>query len=154
MKVFDLGCAQGHVFEGWFASEDDYAQQRQRALLTCPMCGDGQVEKKLSAPRLNLRSAAHEPHAAPGSAPEPAQAPDATEQQMHAAYLHVMREWMAKTEDVGQRFASEARAMHLGDVPERAIRGQASAQEAQELAEEGIQVLRIGIPESIKQTLQ
>jgi len=54
MKVLDLQCAQHHVFEGWFGSEDDYQSQLARGLLTCPMCGDASVTKKLSAPRLNL----------------------------------------------------------------------------------------------------
>jgi hypothetical protein len=54
MKVLDLQCAQHHVFEGWFGSEDDYQSQLTRGLLTCPMCGDASVSKKLSAPRLNL----------------------------------------------------------------------------------------------------
>jgi hypothetical protein len=54
MKVLDLQCAQHHVFEGWFGSEDDYQNQLARGLLNCPMCGDASVTKKLSAPRLNL----------------------------------------------------------------------------------------------------
>ena len=57
MKVLDLQCAQHHVFEGWFGSEDDYQSQLTRGLLTCPMCGDASVSKKLSAPRLNLNTA-------------------------------------------------------------------------------------------------
>lgn len=56
MKVLDLQCAQHHVFEGWFSSEDDYQSQLTRGLLTCPMCGDASVSKKLSAPRLNLNT--------------------------------------------------------------------------------------------------
>jgi hypothetical protein len=54
MKVLDLQCAQHHVFEGWFGSEDDYQSQLARGLLNCPMCGDASVTKTLSAPRLNL----------------------------------------------------------------------------------------------------
>jgi hypothetical protein len=57
MKVLDLQCAQHHVFEGWFGSEDDFQSQLTRGLVTCPMCGDAQVTKKLSAPRLNLNTA-------------------------------------------------------------------------------------------------
>jgi hypothetical protein len=56
MKVLDLQCDQHHVFEGWFGSEDDYQSQLARGLLTCPMCGDARVTKKLSAPRLNLNT--------------------------------------------------------------------------------------------------
>ena len=54
MKVLDLQCPLGHVFEGWFASEDDFQGQRERGLVQCPMCGDEHIEKRLSAPRLNL----------------------------------------------------------------------------------------------------
>ena len=56
MKVLDLQCAQHHVFEGWFGSEDDFQSQLTRGLVTCPMCGDVSVTKKLSAPRLNLNT--------------------------------------------------------------------------------------------------
>ena len=64
MKVLDLECAQHHVFEGWFGSEDDYQSQSARGLLTCPMCGDASVTKKLSAPRLNLNTTRGEREAA------------------------------------------------------------------------------------------
>ncbi len=57
MKVLDLQCSQHHVFEGWFGSEDDFQSQLTRGLVTCPLCGDAQVSKKLSAPRLNLNTA-------------------------------------------------------------------------------------------------
>jgi len=57
MKVLDLQCGQHHVFEGWFGSEDDYQNQLARGLVTCPLCGDAGVTKKLSAPRLNLNTA-------------------------------------------------------------------------------------------------
>ena len=64
MKVLDLQCAQHHVFEGWFGSEDDYQSQLTRGLLNCPMCGDASVTKKLSAPRLNLNTTRGEREAA------------------------------------------------------------------------------------------
>ena len=67
MKVLDLQCAQHHVFEGWFGSEDDYQSQLTRGLLTCPMCGDASVSKKLSAPRLNLSTARGDRAAAGGA---------------------------------------------------------------------------------------
>ena len=67
MKVLDLQCAQHHVFEGWFGSEDDYQSQLTRGLLTCPMCGDASVSKKLSAPRLNLNTVRGDRAAAGGA---------------------------------------------------------------------------------------
>ena len=61
MKVLDLRCAYHHSFEGWFASEADYNDQKSRGLLTCPLCGDAAIEKLLSAPRLNLKAGREAP---------------------------------------------------------------------------------------------
>ena len=63
MKVLDLQCQHGHVFEGWFGSEDDFQSQKQRGLVQCPLCADIHIDKRLSAPRLNL--GAREPAATP-----------------------------------------------------------------------------------------
>lgn len=153
MKVLDLQCAQGHPFEGWFASEDDFVSQKDRALVRCPLCGDAQVVKKLSAPRLNLsRNRAPQEQEAPaaGQAVALAQAPD----DQLAAWLEMSRKLVANTDDVGDRFANEARKIHYGDAPERAIRGQATVHETRELLEEGIKVLPLLLPESAKNTLQ
>ncbi|MBE0589641.1 MAG: DUF1178 family protein, partial [Hydrogenophaga sp.] len=56
MKVLNLQCAHQHEFEGWFGSEDDFTSQLARGLVSCPLCGDTQIQKMLSAPRLNLRA--------------------------------------------------------------------------------------------------
>ena len=153
MKVLDLQCGQGHSFEGWFASEDDFLAQKDRALVHCPACGDAQVVKKLSAPRLNLshhRALAQEVSDT-GSAVSLAMP---QEQNQLAAWLELSRKLVANTTDVGDRFADEARKIHYGDAPERAIRGQASAHEARALMEEGIAVLPLMLPEAAKNTLQ
>ena len=134
MKVLDLQCSHGHVFEGWFASHDDYESQRERGLLTCPVCEDAQVNKMLSAPRLNL-----------------AQTPP---QQMQAAMLKMVRHVMANTEDVGNRFAEEARKIHHGEAEERSIRGQASREETEALLDEGIDILPLPVPAGLKEPLQ
>jgi len=168
MKVLDLQCRQAHVFEGWFGSEDDFQDQRQRGLVQCPLCGDDHIEKRLSAPRLNL--GAREPVAATGSsgtpaspspvlsgAPLPSQLPfDASvlPPALQAAWMQLARKIVASTEDVGGRFAEEARRMHHGEVEERAIRGQATAEEAVELLEEGIAVMPLPLPAAAKETLQ
>lgn len=161
MKVLDLQCRQGHVFEGWFASEDDFQNQKQRGLVQCPLCADDQIEKRLSAPRLNL--GAREP-AAPSAAVAPTAAlggnnlqvglPPALPPALQAAWLDLARKIVASTEDVGARFAQEARRMHHGEVQERAIRGQATADEALELMEEGIAVVPLPLPVAAKETLQ
>lgn len=156
MKVLDLGCQHGHVFEGWFASEDDFQSQKARALVLCPMCGDSHIDKRLSAPRLNLGAAAPGPApASSSSAPAAPAAPAAASRQaMQAAWLRMSREVIARTEDVGERFADEARRMHHGEIEERAIRGKASVADAVALLEEGIGVLPLPISDSSKETLQ
>lgn len=146
MKVLDLSCTHGHVFEGWFASEDDYLGQRASGLLQCPVCGDTTVDKRLSAPRLNLGETSapalrDTEFAAPSEAsPHAAQGGHAV-QALQAQWLRALREVMARTEDVGERFADEARRMHYGEAEERNIRGRASREETVELLEEGISVV-------------
>lgn len=153
MKVLDLKCTHQHVFEGWFASEDDFQSQLERGLLTCPVCGDASIAKQLSAPRLNLGAVAPVPAAsasAPGQAVEAAMAPA----QMQALWLKAMREVVARTEDVGEQFADVARQIHHGQAPERGIRGRTSAQEAAALLEEGIAVMPLMLPDALKEPLQ
>lgn len=145
MKVLDLHCSQHHGFEGWFASEDDFQSQLARGLVECPLCGDTAVSKKLSAPRLNLGASA------PQSRQEVMNMPDAS---LQAAWLKVVRHVMANTDDVGERFAEEARRIHYGETEERGIRGQASKEETQALLEEGIGVLPLPIPKALKGPLQ
>jgi hypothetical protein len=164
MKVLDLQCRHGHVFEGWFGSEDDFQSQRGRGLVLCPMCADGHIEKRLSAPRLNLGASA--PAAAPdaGSGVSPALQQGGRESgavaagmlspALQAAWLDLARKIVANTEDVGSRFAQEARRMHHGEVHERAIRGQATPDEAAQLLDEGIAVLPLPLPPAAKETLQ
>jgi len=158
MKVLDLGCQHGHVFEGWFASEDDFQSQKARALVQCPLCGDSHIDKRLSAPRLNLGAAAPSARSAPAPSsstpPAAAAAPAASRQAMQAAWLRMSRELIAKTEDVGARFADEARRMHHGEIEQRAIRGQASVEDAVALIEEGIGVLPLVLSNGAKETLQ
>lgn len=145
MKVLDLRCSAQHQFEGWFASEEDFQGQLARGLVECPMCGDTAVAKKLSAPRLNL-GAAH-----PKPKQEVMTAPDA---KLQAAWLKMVRHVMANTEDVGERFAEEARRIHYGESEERGIRGQATPQQTEALLEEGIGVVPLPIPKALKEPLQ
>lgn len=157
MKVLDLHCPAGHVFEGWFASEDDFQSQRQRQLVQCPMCGASEITKRLSAPRLNLGAQppkASEAQSAKPAAAVPAVPPEISVQarehlqSMQAAWMQWSRKVAENTEDVGKTFAEEARRIHYGEAEERAIRGQTSPREAMELLEEGIAVLPLALPES------
>lgn len=156
MKVLDLQCAHQHVFEGWFGSEDDFHQQLERGLVSCPLCGDQRVEKKLSAPRLNLRAGREPADAA--QRPEGLTLSNHPAQiqlvELQARMLKAMREIMANTEDVGERFAEQARAMHHGEIERRNIRGQTSAAEALELLEEGVEVMPLPLLPAVKDTLQ
>ena len=172
MKVLNLQCAHQHSFEGWFASEDDFQSQLLRDLIECPLCESKSIEKMPSAPRLNL--GAYKTPAAT-SASEASQSGAAADERMgkddvvtsravavsesasdvatrQADFLKAMRHLVASTEDVGRRFAAEARGMHYGDIETRSIRGQASAREAIELMEEGIDVMPL--PAALKETLQ
>jgi hypothetical protein len=146
MKVLDLQCSQQHGFEGWFGSEEEFQDQLAGGLVECPLCGDSDVTKMLSAPRLNLGGGRE-----PVARQQVATAPDATVQ---AAWMKMVRHVMANTEDVGERFPEEARRMHYGETEERGIRGQASAEETRALAEEGIGVLPLPIPKALKEPLQ
>lgn len=165
MKVFNLKCAQGHGFEGWFKSHIAFEEQQSGGLLSCPFCDSRVIEKTLSAPRLNLSGAqqaeataappAQAPVVGPDAQPAP-QPPVAAHPQAAAlaAALNVVRQMLANSEDVGERFAQEARSMHADEIPLRAIHGTTSAQTAQELAEEGIPVVAIPFASLLKTPLQ
>ena len=180
MKVLDLQCGQQHLFEGWFGSEDDFQSQLARGLVECPLCADKAVVKMPSAPRLNFgghsspapsgtATAASDAGMSTGSA---STAPTASTEstgltatadhagqsapspEQQAAFLKAVRHVLANTEDVGNRFATQARAMHYGDAEPRSIRGQATQREAVELIEEGIDVMALPMPAALKETLQ
>jgi hypothetical protein len=149
MKVLDLQCGLGHSFEGWFASEADFVAQCNRSMVQCPLCGHSDVVKKLSAPRLMLRARAEPPAGPPmvAAVPQP-------DHESGGAWLQLARSILSNTEDVGERFADLARKMHYGETEARAIRGKTTWSEAHSLAEEGIDVIPLPIPESLKNPLQ
>ena len=172
MKVLNLQCGQRHSFEGWFGSEDDFQSQFARGLVECPMCSDKTIVKMPSAPRLNLGG-----HTEPIKQTKQALEADTPDQsnsqpgtglaltaetfepgspspQQQAAFLKAVRHVLANTQDVGDKFANQARAMHYGDAEPRSIRGQTTQQEALELVEEGIDVMALPIPAALNTTLQ
>lgn len=164
MKVLDLQCAHQHVFEGWFGSEDEFQEQLRRGLVVCPFCGDAQVSKRLSAPRLNLGAAEHRTstsgvaHAPADEKPQDAggqpAAPMNPQHALELLWLKAVEHVVRNTEDVGTRFAEEARKIHYGEAPERGIRGQASPEEASALADEGIEVAVLPLPDVLKGEVQ
>ena len=159
MKVLNLQCSRQHSFEGWFGSEDDFQSQLTRGLIDCPLCADKKIQKLPSAPRLNLGA-----HQAPGPAspstallaPEGTSGPskDAASLPAQVAFLQAVRHVVSNTEDVGPRFADEARRMHYGEAEARGIRGRASVRDAVELLEEGIEVMPLPMLPILKETLQ
>lgn len=156
MKVLNLQCAHQHGFEGWFASEDDFTGQLARGLVSCPLCGDAQIQKMLSAPRLNLRAGREDkgvavPSDAAGSVELGRSVPGSP---LQTQLLKAMRQVLAQTEDVGERFADQARAMHHGEIDQRNIRGRTTPEVAMELIEEGINVLPLPALPALKETLQ
>lgn len=159
MKVLDLECALGHAFEGWFASEDDFQGQQGRGLVSCPICSDSSVRRMPSAPRLNLGQARPSEPTAPASeqAMPKAEAKAVASlpaREMQAAWLQMVRRVLTQTEDVGARFAEEARRIHYGEAKERGIRGQATPDQTEALLDEGIAVMPLPIPDGLKDTLQ
>jgi hypothetical protein len=145
MKVFDLVCPDGHRFEGWFASAEQFAAQCDAASVRCPLCDSSEVHRAPSAPRLNFGS---EPAA--GASSEAV--PDA--RVAAAAMLMRLRRAIAETDDVGARFAEEARRIHYAETAPRAIRGTTTERERRSLADEGIETLSIALPRALTETLQ
>jgi hypothetical protein len=144
VKVFDLVCDHDHRFEGWFGSEADYSHQLDVGLLSCPMCTSHTIRRLPSATRLNLGAAA-----TAGSEPTTASAkpvPSPEGQGVEALWQQAVQHVLKHTEDVGARFAEEARRMHYGETDPRNIRGQATREEAEALQDEGIEVLAVPLP--------
>jgi len=156
MKVYDLQCALGHSFEGWFGSEQDFVSQCARSQVQCPLCGDPTIAKMPSAPRLNLTAKCTEAAQTvePKAVALPSQQPAKQDQTLATVWMALARQIVANTTDVGDQFAQEARKMHYGETDDRSIRGRATAQETQELLEEGISVMPLVLPESLKNSLQ
>jgi hypothetical protein len=137
MIVFDLACSRQHRFEGWFASGEDFARQKEAGLVRCPVCDDAGVARMPSA-RVSVPKGPA-PAAAPGETAREALAGEATAVAgLPAEIIRQLREIVRSTENVGRRFPEEARKIHYEESPARAIRGQASPEEAEALREEGI----------------
>ncbi len=153
MIVFDLSCSEGHRFEGWFASSQDFASQKERGLLCCPQCGSPDVAKAPMAPSVPRKgnqqqagsnvSHQHGPQAARAvtNAPMPAEVQEAL-----AKLAEAQSKALAKSKWVGQDFAENARAMHYGERDAEAIHGETSLEEAERLIDEGISVAPLPFP--------
>jgi len=148
MIVFDLLCGEGHRFEGWFGSAGDFATQSDRGLLSCPSCGSPRVSRVPSATRANLGAAE------PRQPPQPAKTPEMEGKDPFAIaqmlYSRMLDELLTKSEDVGREFPAEARKIFYKESAARAIRGQATSEEHQDLVDEGIPVARLPVPPTDK----
>lgn len=130
MIVFDLRCAEGcAVFEGWFDSGDDYTQQARRGLVQCPYCGSAEIEKAPMAPRLS-----HSGGSTTGA------------RDVLAEVASIQAKMLSNSEWVGADLPDTARAMHLGEMEKRPVHGQASADEAKSLIDEGVPILPLPLP--------
>ncbi|MCT8002414.1 DUF1178 family protein [Sphingomonas sanguinis] len=135
MIVFDLRCAQGHVFEAWFASSAAYADQREGGQVECPLCGDRNIEKAVMAPQIAAKGNSRPDTASP-------QAIRAALEQLAGQQARMLE----KSTWVGTAFADQARAMHEGEAPVAQIHGQASLAEAKALVEDGVPVAPLPFP--------
>jgi len=131
--AYNLVCAKGHEFEGWFQNSGAYEEQEAGGALVCAVCGDSHIRKAIMAPSIR-KSAAGDP--APAGANHPPADPQKVRQFM-AGYRKFIQE---NADYVGQRFPEEARKIHYGETEERHIYGESSLAEARELVEEGIEI--------------
>ncbi|MDX1811248.1 MAG: DUF1178 family protein [Gammaproteobacteria bacterium] len=133
MIIYDLACEHDHRFEGWFKSEQDYKDQSASNMLTCPVCESSLIRKLPTASYISSRR----------EISNKSTQPIAQSLQEQKLINELSNYIISNTEDEGSRFAEEARKIHYGEVEERGIRGQASANEVKELSEEGIDLLAL-----------
>ena len=128
MIKYALACAGGHEFEGWFSASADYDDQRERGLLSCPVCESGEVRKQIMAPALS------------GTSKKDAISVPAKQAMMAEMMTRVREHVMTNFDNVGDKFAAEARSIHEGKSEERGIYGQASPAEVKALVADGVPV--------------
>ena len=147
MIHYQLRCAEAHEFDGWFNDSTSFEKQAKRGLVECPECGSTKVERALMAPAVSKRELLPVPVAAPAPPVPTAPAPEKTAVQVPAKMLAVLQRMRAEIEKhcayVGPDFADQARAMHRGEAEPKGIYGETTDEQAESLAEEGIEVAKI-----------
>lgn len=142
MIRYSLRCDRGHVFESWFADAAAYDAQRKRKLVGCPSCDSVKIEKAIMAPQIARKGRAKD-KPAEAAVPEvaaPASLMMAKERELRAK-LRELRDHVTKNADnVGDKFPTEARKMHYGEIEHRPIYGEASPHEAKAMIDEGLEV--------------
>ena len=145
MVIYNLLCKKKHIFEGWFPSFEDFQKQADKKLISCPTCGTTKVEKVPHACAVHVKKDQPPPAPAKTAVPAPAPQPNAAEfKEMLLRVHHYVKE---NFEDVGPRFAEEAKQIHKGEAAERPIHGTATLSEVKELAEEGVPCMPLPKPE-------
>jgi hypothetical protein len=148
MIRYALRCERDHTFESWFQSSSVYESQVKRKLVSCPVCNSVNVEKAIMAPQIVSKREREKPNPAPAPAPAPAETPAtgptpllmAQERELRAKLKELRDHIVSNADNVGERFPTEARKMHYGDIEHRPIYGEASPEEARALIDEGVEV--------------
>jgi hypothetical protein len=146
MIRYNLRCERGHGFESWFQNSAAYEAQEKRKLVNCPVCGSAKVERAIMSPQIVSKKGRAGAEPAPAAVTAEVTAPTSTpllmaQERELRAKLKELRDHIVKNADnVGERFANEARKMHYGDIEHRPIYGEASPDEARALVEEGVEV--------------
>jgi len=133
MIKYDLICRHDHAFEAWFSSSSDYDDQRKKRLVQCPYCGSAKIEKAIMAPNVSTSRKKE----------KIASKQKAAMAMMNKAASKIRKEIEEKCDYVADNFADEARAIHYGEKPERAIYGEATPSEAADLKEEGVGIAHL-----------
>lgn len=149
MIRYALRCERGHDFDSWFQSSAAYDSQHKRGLVACPMCESTKVDKAIMAPRIARKGkskSAPQPVATSGDDASSTSLVMAPQERELVAKLRELRDHVLKNaDDVGNKFPDEARKMHYGDIEHRAIYGEATAEEARALIDEGVEVASLPI---------
>lgn len=139
MIRYTLKCKDDHGFESWFASADAFDKLKGAGMVACPVCGTSEVEKALMAPRVTTAKTKAAPPAPTPKQPQPG--PLSKPMSEVEAEFAKMRKHVEENSDyVGLSFANEARKMHDGEIPHRAIYGEAKTEDAKKLLDDGVPV--------------
>jgi hypothetical protein len=144
MVVYNLVCKKEHRFEGWFPSYEEFQRQAEKKLISCPTCGSTRVEKLPHACAVHVKK---EPPVRTAKKAEQASPSPPTPAEFKEMLLRVHHYVKENFEDVGARFAEEARQIQRGKAEERPIHGTATLKETSELAEEGVPFIALPKPE-------
>ncbi|TAJ24441.1 MAG: DUF1178 family protein [Reyranella sp.] len=153
MILYRLRCTKGHEFDSWFKDSKTYERQEKKSLIGCAVCGSSKVARAVMAPRIGKKGKEQAPPAAVEAPAAAAPSPDQQQQmatlakhmpkELREALLKVRAEVEKNCEHVGPAFAEEARKIHYGESDKRGIYGETSDEEAEALAEEGIEFGRL-----------